>query len=100
MTLSRTRRLAPLARLAATFVAALALAGAASAQQLTVSAAASLTDAFKALAPQFEAGKPGVTVRYNFAASGTLLQQISQGAPVDVLASADQATLDLSLIHI
>lgn len=94
MTLSRTRRLAPLARLAATFVAALALTGAASAQQLTVSAAASLTDAFKALAPQFEAGKPGVTVRYNFAASGTLLQQISQGAPVDVLASADQATLD------
>lgn len=61
---------------------------------LTVSAAASLTDAFKALAPAFEAAHPGVTLRFNFAASGVLLQQISQGAPVDVFASADQATVD------
>lgn len=68
--------------------------GAASAQQLTVSAAASLTDAFKELAPRFEAAKPGVTVRFNFAASGVLLQQISQGAPVDVFASADQETMN------
>ncbi|CAN5414206.1 molybdate ABC transporter substrate-binding protein [soil metagenome] len=66
----------------------------ASAQQLTVSAAASLTDAFKELGPMFEAGKSGVTVRFNFAASGVLLQQIGQGAPVDVFASADQATMD------
>ncbi|CAN5329452.1 molybdate ABC transporter substrate-binding protein [soil metagenome] len=66
----------------------------ASAQQITVSAAASLTDAFKELGSMFEAGKPGVTVRFNFAASGVLLQQISQGAPVDVFASADQVTMD------
>lgn len=66
----------------------------ASAQQLTVSAAASLTDAFKELAPRFEAGKPGVTVRFNFAASGVLLQQIVQGAPVDVFVSADQDTMN------
>lgn len=65
----------------------------ASAQQLTVSAAASLTDAFKAIAPRFEALRPGVTVRFNFAASGVLLQQIAQGAPVDVFASADQETM-------
>lgn len=65
----------------------------ASAQQLTVSAAASLTSAFNELAPKFEAGKAGVTLRFNFAASGVLLQQIAQGAPVDVLASADQVTL-------
>lgn len=83
------RRLCPLLPL----VMALALPLAAAAQQITVSAAASLTDAFKELAPKFEAGKPGATVRFNFAASGVLLQQISQGAPVDVFASADQETM-------
>jgi molybdate transport system substrate-binding protein len=66
----------------------------ASAQQLTVSAAASLTDAFKEIAPRFEAGKPGASLRFNFAASGVLLQQIAQGAPVDVFASADQETMN------
>lgn len=75
-------------------VLSLALPLAASAQQLTVSAAASLTDAFKELAPRFEAARPGSTLRFNFAASGTLLQQIAQGAPVDVFASADQETMD------
>ena len=74
-------------------VLALALPLAAAAQQITVSAAASLTDAFKALGPKFEAVKPGATVRFNFAASGVLLQQIAQGAPVDVFASADQETM-------
>nr|WP_231973588.1 molybdate ABC transporter substrate-binding protein [Variovorax sp. HW608] len=64
------------------------------AQQLTVSAAASLTDAFKEIGARFEASRPGATVRFNFAASGVLLQQISQGAPVDVFASADQETMD------
>jgi molybdate transport system substrate-binding protein len=75
-------------------VVALALPLAASAQQITVSAAASLTDAFKEIGPKFEAAKSGATVRFNFAASGVLLQQISQGAPVDVFASADQETMD------
>ncbi len=64
------------------------------AQELTVSAAASLADAFKALAPGFEAAHPGAKLRFNFAASGQLLQQIAQGAPVDVFASADEATMD------
>jgi molybdate transport system substrate-binding protein len=66
----------------------------AAAQQLTVSAAASLTDAFRAIGARFEAAQPGVTVRFNFAASGVLVQQIVQGAPVDVFASADQETMD------
>lgn len=66
----------------------------ASAQQLTVSAAASLTDAFKEIGSKFEAAKPGATLRFNFAASGVLLQQIAQGAPVDVFASADQDTMN------
>lgn len=65
-----------------------------SAQHITVSTAASLTDAFKELGPKFEASQPGSTVRFNFAASGVLLQQIRQGAPVDVFASADQDTMD------
>lgn len=78
----------------ASLVLALAVPLGAAAQQITVSAAASLTDAFKELGPKFEASKPGVTVRFNFAASGVLLQQISQGAPVDVFASADQETMN------
>ena len=65
----------------------------AAAQQLTVSAAASLTEAFKEIGQKFEATKSGVTMRYNFAASGVLIQQIAQGAPVDVFASADQETM-------
>ncbi|MET3372421.1 molybdate transport system substrate-binding protein [Variovorax boronicumulans] len=75
-------------------VFALALPLAAAAQQITVSAAASLTDAFKEIGPKFEAAKAGSTVRFNFAASGVLLQQIGQGAPVDVFASADQETMN------
>ncbi|MBH9579450.1 molybdate ABC transporter substrate-binding protein [Inhella proteolytica] len=63
-------------------------------RELTVSAAASLADAFKALAPGFEAAHPGARLRFNFAGSGQLLQQIAQGAPVDVFASADEATMD------
>jgi len=72
----------------------MALPLAAAAQQLTVSAAASLSDAFKEIGRRFEATKSGVTVRCNFAASGVLIQQIAQGAPVDVFASADQETMN------
>ena len=78
--------------LAALLVSALPLV--ASAQQLTVSAASSLTDAFKEIGARFEAQRPGATLRFNFAASGVLLQQIVQGAPVDVFASADQDTMN------
>jgi len=78
-------------------VAALSLALAASgalADTITVSAAASLTDAFKEIAKGFEAKNPGDTVQLNFAGSGALFQQIDKGAPVDVFASADQVTMD------
>ena len=74
--------------------ALLALPLAAAAQQLTVSAAASLTEAFKEIGHKFEASRPGVKARFNFAASGVLIQQIAQGAPVDVFASADQETMN------
>ena len=63
-------------------------------QELLVSAAASLTNAFKEVGKQFEAANPGVKVIFNFGASGALLQQIDKGAPVDVFASADQKTMD------
>ncbi|HEY6512224.1 MAG TPA: molybdate ABC transporter substrate-binding protein, partial [Burkholderiaceae bacterium] len=77
-----------------TLLLAAALGTAAHAADLTVSAAASLTNAFKDLAPLFEAATPGTKVLYNFGASGALLQQIAKGAPVDVFASADQETMD------
>ena len=66
----------------------------AGAQQITVSAATSLTDAFREIGSRFEASRPGVTVRFNFAASGVLIQQILQGAPADVFVSADQQTMN------
>lgn len=62
-------------------------------QTLTVSAAASLTNAFKDIGAKFEADKPGVKLQFNFAASGVLIQQIQQGAPVDVFVSADEETM-------
>ena len=64
------------------------------AEELTVSAAASLTNAFPEIGQTFEKQHPGTKVIFNFAASGPLLQQIAQGAPVDVFASADQKTMD------
>lgn len=64
------------------------------AEELVVSAAASLNNAFKEIATQFEKKHPDDKILFNFAASGTLLQQIAKGAPVDVFASADQETMD------
>ncbi|MGI4849802.1 MAG: molybdate ABC transporter substrate-binding protein [Janthinobacterium lividum] len=64
------------------------------AADLTVSAAASLTNAFQELAPVFEAQNPDTRLQLNFGASGALLQQIGKGAPVDVFASADQETMN------
>lgn len=64
-------------------------AGNASAEELIVSAAASLTDAFSDMEPAFEAAHPGVDVVMNFASSGALYRQIEQGAPADVYASAN-----------
>ena len=63
------------------------------AADLTVSAADSLTQAFQEIGSQFEAQNPGTKLRFNFAASGALLQQIVNGAPVDVLACADTDTM-------
>ena len=63
-------------------------------QELIVSAAASLTNAFQEVGQKFASANPGIKFVPNFAASGALLQQIEKGAPVDVFASADQKTMD------
>jgi molybdate transport system substrate-binding protein len=72
----------------------LALALPARAADLTVSAAASLTNALRDIAPLFEQAHPGTKLQLNFGASGALLQQIAKGAPADVFVSADQESMD------
>lgn len=62
--------------------------------ELLVSAAASLTDAFGAVARSFEADHPQVEVVLNLAGSSALREQLLEGAPVDVFASADAANMD------
>lgn len=64
------------------------------AQNLVVSAASSLTNVFTEIGPLFEAQNAKVTIRFNFAGSGTLVQQISHGAPADVLATADASSMN------
>lgn len=61
--------------------------------QLTVLAAASLTESFTALGQQFEDAHPRTTVRLAFDSSATLAEQAAGGAPADVLATADQETM-------
>lgn len=66
----------------------------ATAGDIVVSAAASLTNAFKELGAQYEAAHQNVKVLSNFAASDVLMQQIVNGAPTDIFASADQKAMD------
>lgn len=60
---------------------------------LDVSAAASLKKTFTAIAAEFEEQHDGVTVRLSFDGSSTLANQILQGAPADVFASADEENM-------
>jgi molybdate transport system substrate-binding protein len=62
--------------------------------EITVLAAASLTESFTTLGKQFEAAHPGVTVTLSFAASSALATQITSGAPADVFASASARNMD------
>jgi len=61
-----------------------------SAGDITVFAAASLTEAFTEIGEAFTDENPDVTVTFNFSASSDLVTQINEGAPADVFASADQ----------
>src|SRR5699024_2944213 len=65
-------------------------------KELTISAAASLTDAMDELKEIYEA-ENNVELTFNFAGSGKLAQQIQQGAPVDVFISANENWLDTLL---
>lgn len=79
-----------------TLVLALSIAIPAQAGNLTVSAAASLTDAFNAIKAEFAKAQPSITLTMNYGASGALFSQMEKGAPVDVFASADQKTMDMA----
>ncbi|MCH5641046.1 molybdate ABC transporter substrate-binding protein [Gordonia sp. ABSL49_1] len=61
---------------------------------LNVSAAASLKKTFTAIADEFQKQHAGVTVKLSFDGSSTLVNQIKQGAPADVFASADEKNMD------
>lgn len=63
-------------------------------RELTVFAAASLTDVFTQIGDAFTAANPDVEVTFSFAASNDLVTQVQQGAPADVLATADTSTMD------
>jgi molybdate transport system substrate-binding protein len=62
-------------------------------QTLTVLAASPLAEAFGTLGKIFEHNHPGVNVRFSFGSSTTLAAQVTQGAPADVLATADRRTM-------
>jgi molybdate transport system substrate-binding protein len=62
--------------------------------ELNVSAAASLTDALKEVNELYMQQNTNVTITANFASSGTLQQQIEQGAPIDVFISAASTQMD------
>lgn len=63
-------------------------------RELTVFAAASLTDAFEEIGRAFEQTNPDIRVVFNFAGSQQLAAKLGQGAPADVFASANQRQID------
>ncbi len=63
-------------------------------QAVNVFAAASLTEAFKEMAPLFQSEEPCAELVFNFAGSQKLSQQILDGAPTDVFASASGRNMD------
>ena len=66
----------------------------AGAQELTLSVAVSMKEATEEMGRLFTKANPGVTLRYNFGASGDLQKQIEAGAPVDVFVSAAARQMD------
>ncbi|WP_310529667.1 molybdate ABC transporter substrate-binding protein, partial [Nocardioides sp.] len=63
---------------------------------VTVLAAASLTDVFEDLATGFENAHEGTTVAFSFGSSTDLAEQVADGAPGDVLATADETSMRLA----
>lgn len=60
---------------------------------LTTFAAASLSESFNDLGESLKASNPGLSLTYSFAGSGALVAQVAQGAPADVIATADAASM-------
>jgi molybdate transport system substrate-binding protein len=60
---------------------------------ITVSAAASLTDVLPVITKEFNKRHPHIAVRFNFAGSNALVEQLRAGAPVDVLATASVSSM-------
>ncbi|MEV4937647.1 molybdate ABC transporter substrate-binding protein [Streptomyces zaomyceticus] len=61
---------------------------------LTVLAAASLTDVFKTAGAAYEKSHPGTKLTFSFGGSQELVAQVSQGSPADVLVTADAKSMD------
>ncbi len=82
--------------LVATFVlgTVIACSGSSVEGELLVSAAASLTDAFAEMESAFEEANPGLDVVLNLGSSSALREQILEGAPADVFASANTSNMD------
>jgi molybdate transport system substrate-binding protein len=62
-------------------------------QEVTIFAAASLTDGFTRAGDEFASSNTRVRFTFNFGSSSTLATQITNGAPADVFASADEANM-------
>ena len=78
----------------ATVVAVMGWQGQALAADLVIGGAASLTNAFKELASQYENQHSGTKVLMSFASSDAVAKQVIEGAPMDIFASADQKAMD------
>lgn len=62
--------------------------------EITVLAAASLTESFNTIGTAFTAANPGTKVTFSFGSSATLATQVTNGAPADVFAAANETTMD------
>jgi len=82
------------AALASLFLCSLTACHAPHHTELTVSVAASLTDAIQEIETVYHNDHPGVEIRNNFGSSGTLAREIENGAPVDVFLSAASKPMD------